>query len=180
MTRSTRFFGIAAVGLLVALLAACGSNTPATSDTSTPTPTPSEKTFDETEWTIETPNGWTREVITDKADAKKAIRYSGPNGEYFIVAIDPLGSDFAYDALWRYEVKGNGFEIVDRYECKGKNDESCREDDNRYDGYILWKSGAEPQKVGGHTWYFVFGNATSTTVDLTEFEEIVEGIEVKA
>ncbi len=178
MTRSKRLLGITALGLAVALLAACGTETEPTSAGS-PTPTPTETTHDEAEWTIETPTGWTSEVITDKTDAKKAVRYTGPNGEYFIVAIDPLGSDFVYDALWRYEVAGNSFEIVERYECTGKDDESCRDDDTRYDAYVLAKGNGDPTKVGGHVWYFIFGNTKATTVDLTMFEDIVESVVAK-
>jgi len=176
MSRTIRLLSVAGVVALAIGLAACGQD-PTAAPVDEPT-TPTGEMFDEREWTIGTPPGWTREVITPDADAKKAIRYNGPDGEFFVVAIDPMGSDFAYDALWRYEVRDDGFRIVDRYECAGKDDESCSDGDARYDGYILWKNGEAPKEVGGHTWYFVFGNAKATSVDAATFEEIAESIRV--
>lgn len=170
------------VGLVavIAFLGACGeSDPPSAGGTNSPT-APSKMSFDEPEWTIETPAGWTREDVTANADAKKAIRYTASNGDFVIVHIDPLGSDFAYDALWRYTVKANGFEIVERSECKGTlADEQCSDDDARYDGFALWKSGETPQKVGGHTWYFAFGNSKTTVANVSLYEEIIESLRVK-
>jgi hypothetical protein len=178
MKGSRRYVGIAVVVLALVFLAACGGDDVPSGGGTTP-PVPTQTTFEEPEWTIVTPVGWTREDITGNADAKKAIRYKGSNGDYVIVHIDPMGSDFSYDALWRYEVKGQGFEIVEKYECKGTADETCSDDDNRYDAYVLWRSGAEPPKVGGHTWYFAFGNSTTTTVDLNLFEQVIESVRVE-
>jgi hypothetical protein len=179
MRGTTRYMAmIPALAIGLATLAACGkAAAPAAGPT---TPPATERTFEEDEWTIVTPAGWTREVVTRTVDAKKAVRYQDADGSYVTVAIDPLGSDFGYDALWRYRVTGDGFEIADRYECAGKDDESCSDDDDRYDGYALWKNGAEPPKVGGHTWYFIFGNAKTTTVEPDSFEEILESIRVTA
>jgi hypothetical protein len=176
MSRTIRLLGVAGAFALAVGLAACAQDLTAAPVDEDPTPT--YERFDERQWTIATPSGWTREVITPDADAEKAIRYNGPNGEYFIVAIDPMGSDYAYDALWRYEARGDRFRIVDRYECAGKDDESCSDGDARYDGYILWKNGEAPSQVGGHTWYFVFGNQKTTSVDAATFEEIAESIRV--
>jgi hypothetical protein len=179
MNRGTRLLSVAL--LMVVALAACGDDNPPSAGDGTPTPTPTSSTFEEAEWTIVTPAGWTKEDITATADAKKAIRYKAASGEFFIVAIDPEGSDFEYDALWRYEVTGSGFEVVSKTECKGTSDMSCKDDDARYDGYVLWKSGvATPPPVGGHTWYFIFGDADGTTVDAALFEQIVESIRAKA
>lgn len=144
------------------------------------TPTPKPERFDEKEWVIDVPDGWQREVITPDADAKKAIRYTGPNGEYFIVAIDPLGSGLAYDALWRYKVKGDRFTIVDTYDCTSADDQDCIDDDDRFDAYILWEAGADPVKVGGHTWYFLFGNTQDAQIDADVFEGILESVRVTA
>jgi hypothetical protein len=180
MARNKKWLALVGLVSVLAFLAACGDNdTPSAGGTNSPT-TPAKMTFDEPEWTIETPAGWTREDVTANADAKKAIRYKASNGDYVIVHIDPLGSDFAYDALWRYSVKGSGFEIGEKYECKGTlADEQCSDDDTRYDGFALWRSGETPQKVGGHTWYFAFGNTTTTTVDLSLYEQVLESVRVK-
>ena len=159
-------------------LAACGSDS--TPDAGGSTPPPSGRTFTEKEWTIITPVGWTKEDISADADAKKAIRYQDADGRYFIVAIDPLGSDFTSDAIWHYKVNGSRFEVADKTECAGTDDESCSDDDARYDGYIMWEDDTGPTKVGGHTWYFIFGNSKSTTVDATTYEEILESIRVTA
>lgn len=176
MKRMIRSIG--AIGLIVGALAACGSGTDTGAPTPTPT-TPQTEEFDEKSWRLETPEGWTRKVVTKTADAKLAIRYEGPDGEYFIVAIDPLGSDFAYDALWEYEVDGSGFKVVSRTECDGETDSYCRDTDARYDGYLMWETGTTPEKVGGHVWYFIFGDADSTTIDADVFTDIVASIEVK-
>ena len=163
---------------MLLVLAACGGGSRPASR-GTPRPSPTSTTFTEPEWTITTPAGWTKRDVTSEADAKKAIRYGAVSGEYFIVHIDPQGSDFRYDTLWRYDVKGSGFEVVDKYECKAAPaDESCSDDDVRYDGFVLWKTSADPPKLGGHTWYFAFGNLYDTTIDASLFEQIVESIRV--
>lgn len=180
MSRTTRHVGVTIVLLMFAILAACGDDvTPSAGDTTTPSPSPTQTVFDEAEWAITTPAEWTRADITGSADAKKAVRYQAANGDFFVVAIDPTGSDFSADAVWRYELKGSGFEIVEKSDCQGGPDLQCSTNDARYDGYILWKSGAEPPEVGGHTWYFIFGNATRTTIDVATFEQIVASIRVK-
>ena len=167
---------VAIAGILVGTLVARANEKPAAG--STPPP-PATVTFDQDEWTIETPSGWTQKDDAN-ADAKKAVRYEGPDGEYFIVAIDPLGSGYSYDGLWTYGVDGNGFEVVARADCTGGIEMDCSTNDDRYSGYIMWKTGSEPRKVGGHLWYFMFGDTDSTTVDATVFEQILESITVKA
>ena len=171
----------AAIGVVFAgaavIAAVANAKAPAV-DAGRPTPPPTTRSFSETEWSIVTPAGWTREDITKDADAKKAIRYSHTDGSYFIVAIDPLGSGYSYDALWTYKVKGSGFEIVEKLNCGGPTAEPC-DNDGRFDGYILWKTGTTPTKVGGHTWYFMFGNSKTATVDSNVFEQIVTSITVK-
>ena len=168
MTRKTKV-GIAAVAVLAAGLATLAA---ASANEQVAAPVPTDVRFDEKEWSITTPEGWTRKVITDSADAEKAVRYEGPNGEYFIVAIDPLGSDYATDTVWNYRVDGDGFEVVSR-----AADDSGAKDD-RYDGILIWKSGTEPVKVGGHEYYFLFGNESATTIDAGMFEEIAESVRV--
>jgi len=154
--------------------------TPTGSGSQTPPP-PSTHTFDEDGWTITTPAGWTRSDVTDHTDAKTAIRFEGSNGDYFVVAIDPLGSDYTYDALWQYAVVGNGFEVSKKFECSaGSDDEACNITDGRYSGYVMWKTGTTPRKVGGHVWYFMFGNQSKTTVDAAVIEQILESIRVAA
>ena len=170
--------GMKAVGivlLVIVALAACADDNEPSGGA---TPTPTSTTFTEAEWTIVTPAGWTKEDVTSTADAKKAIRYKGAAGEYLIVAIDPTGSDFSYDALWRYEVKDSGFEVAKKTTCTSATDESCSDKDQRFDGYVLWKSEAEPPSVGGHTWYFIFGDSDSTTVAEATYEAIVESVRV--
>lgn len=164
---------------VIAALAARGDEKPAARGEQTPPP-PATVTHDDGEWTIVTPSGWTKKDVTKDADAEKAIRYNGPDGEYFIVAIDPLGSDYTFDGLWTYKVKDGRFEVVAKQDCTGGFDQGCSTDDDRYSGYIMWKTGTEPKKVGGHVFYFMFGDATKTRVDASVFEAIVESITVDA
>lgn len=169
---------------LAVFAAACGNDKtkPSGGSTTPPatSPPPTPTTFTEAEWTIVTPAGWTREDATSSADAKKAVRYSDAEGNYFMVAIDPLGSGYSYDVLWNYTVKGTSFEIATKTECTA-GDEACATTDNRFTGYILWKTGTQPQKVGGHVWYFVFGNSQRSTVaDTSVFEQIAESLVVKS
>lgn len=182
MTRTRKTFGIVAFLLALAVLAACADDeTPGAGATSpSPSPSPTQTTFDEAEWTITTPAGWTREETTASVDAKKAIRYKDTDGDYFIVAIDPTGSDFAADEVWRYEVTGSTFQVAEKTKCTGGPDQQCSTTDTRYDIYLLAKSGGDLPKVGGHTWYFIFGSTTVTTIDTTAFEQIAESIQVKA
>jgi hypothetical protein len=140
---------------------------------------PPTTTFDETEYSIVTPAGWTREDYTAHADAEKAVRYAHADGSYFIVAMDPLGSDFAPDTVWTYRVAGTSFEIVGKQPCTTR-DELCPDKDDRYDGYIIWKTGSTPKKLGGHVYYFMFGNSMKPWVDTAVFEQIIESISVKA
>ena len=182
--RSKRSFIAMAVVLAVVglVLGACGGsddNRGASGDPTT-TPAPSETTYTEDEFTIEVPAGWTRGDATSTSDAKKAVRYEGPNSEYVIVALDPLGSDFISDTVWRYEVRGDRFEIASKEDCTGTRDQGCSSDDTRFDGYVLTKSTGEAEKVGGHVWYFIFGNTKTATVDQASFEQIIESIRVKS
>jgi hypothetical protein len=177
-----KYLGVLALLVAFALLGACADDeTPGAGATSpSPSPSPTGTTFDETEWTITTPAGWTREDATSAADAKKAIRYKDSAGNFFMVAIDPTGSDFAADAVWRYAVSGSGFSVTEKKDCVGGPDQQCSTTDARYDGYILSTSGGTPPTVGGHTWYFIFGNTTTTTIDATVFEQIAESVRVKS
>ena len=175
------FVAAAVLGGLV-LLAACGKDeTPrAAASSPPPTPTATASTFAEAEWTIVTPGGWTSEDTTSTVDAKKAIRYSDTTGNYFIVAIDPNGSDFSPDTIWNYAVKGSSFEVVKKTPCTGGAEAQCNTTDQRYDGYLMWTPvKQEAPKVGGHTWYFIFGNTTKTTIDEALFERIAESVTVK-
>ena len=178
MRRRTWFWRIGACGAVLALLAACGDDEPGAAGPS-PSPSPTSTAFEEPEWTITTPAGWTREDWTANADAKKAVRYKDGDGNYFIVAIDPTGSDFNPDETWRYAVKGSGFEVVTKEDCKGSPDLPCPTADARYEVYLVSPSGADPPKVGGHAWYFIFGNLNRATTDPAVFEQIAESIRVK-
>jgi hypothetical protein len=177
-----RYLAIVAVVAAFSILAACADDeTPGAGATSpSPTPSPTGTTFEETEWTITTPEGWTSENVTSAADAKKAIRYKDASGNFFIVAIDPMGSDFAADSVWRYSVTGTAFTVTEKKDCVGGPDQQCSTTDARYDGYILSSGGGNPPTVGGHTWYFIFGNTTTTTIDAAVFEQIAESIRVKS
>ena len=178
MTRTR--MSIAVVFAALALLGACADDeTPGAGGTSSPSPSPTGTTFEEPEWSITTPAGWTREDVTASADATKAIRYSGSDGNFAIVHIDPRGSDFSADAVWRYEVRENRFEIVEKTPCTAGPDAQCSTDDTRFDGYLVAKTGGETPVVGGHTWYFAFGNTTTTTIDEPLFEGILESVQVK-
>lgn len=159
---------ITGIALVAAALGACGADALPKAE-----PTPSVKSWTEDDWTIETPDGWVREDITRDADASKAIRYRATDGSYVIVAIDPLGSGYAYDALWTYEPAGRRFTIVEREDCEGKD---CPTDDGRFDGYALWKTGTSPEKVRGHVWTFQFGDADGTTIDPAMFQDIIESV----
>ena len=178
MARTSKFVTILAVLTALATLAACGNDTTPSADETSPSPSPSPTatTFTEDELTITTPAGWTREVVTSSVDSKKAVKYAGGDGLYFIVAIDPLGSDFASDETWRYEVSGTSFTVNEKTKCTGGPDQQCSSTDQRYDVYLLAK--ASETKVGGHTWYFIFGNAKGTSFDAAAFEQIVESIRV--
>lgn len=182
MARSKRTIGLGvAAALVVAALTGVAIVAVASNDTHVnrpPVTPPTTIGFEEDEWSIATPAGWTSEEITSKADAAKAVRYSGPNGEYFIVAIDPLGSDFTLDTRWTYAPKGDGFKIVAKSDCTGGVEQGCSSNDGRFDGYLMWETGTEPKKLGGHVWYFMFGNAKSPTIDAKVFEEIVASIRV--
>lgn len=181
MGRKKLIIGLAVLavlgGVVFAACAARGDEKPAAGSS---TPPPSTVTHDDDEWTIVTPAGWTRKDATSNADAEKAVRYEGPNGEYVIVAIDPMGSDYAVDTLWTYSAKSDRFEVVAKQDCTGTREQGCSSDDARFDGYLIWKSGTEPKKVAGHVWYFMFGNAQKTTIDADVFEEILESLRVKA
>jgi hypothetical protein len=161
------------------VLAGCGGGTPEAGGSS-PTPSPTNRTFEEDIFSITTPAGWSRDDSAVEADAVQALRFFDGSGDYFIVAIDPTGSDFGADEVWRYRIKGSGFEVVEKTKCTGGAEAQCTTNDQRYDVYLLWKSGADPEKVGGHSWYFIFGSTTKATIDQAIFEQIAESIRVRA
>ena len=172
MTRKTVAGTAAVAALMVGLgvLAAAAANEPAPKKLGGKVS--ADVTYTEDDWTITTPNGWTRKVWTDRSDAETAVRYEGPNGEYFIVAIDPLGSDYASDTVWNYKVVDGQFEIVAR------NDEADDNDD-RYDGILIWKSGTDPVRAGGHVYYFMFGDEDSAEADEELFAKIAASMKAK-
>jgi hypothetical protein len=166
----------AVFGTAAAVAAIKGHNAPA-QDSSRPTPPPATVTFNESEYSIVTPNGWTRKDVTSNADAEKAIRYEAADGNYFIVNMDPLGSDFTYDALWNYSVSGLKFAVAKKHDCANTVDEPCP-DDAKFHGYIMWKTGTTP--AGGHVFYFQFGNSKTASADQAVAEQILTSITVKA
>jgi hypothetical protein len=182
MARRKAVIGIVVLAVLVggvfAAFAARGDRKAQAGSDSTPPPPPATVTHDEDEWSIVTPAGWTSKDHTKETDAEKAVRYQGPNGEYVIVAIDPLGSDYTVDTLWTYKVKGDRFEIVARKDCTGTVAQGCSSGDNRFDGYAMWKTGTTPKKVGGHVYYFMFGNTEKDSIDADVFEQILESLRV--
>lgn len=169
---------VGVLGTVAAQVASLGNGKAQAAD-GRPTRPPTPATFDETEYSIVTPAGWTREDYTAHADAEKAVRYAHADGSYFIVAMDPLGSDFAPDTVWNYRSDGTSFEVVRKQPCTS-GDELCPDKDDRYDGYIMWETGSTPKKVGGHVFYFMFGNSEKPSVDTAVFEQIIESISVKA
>lgn len=173
---------VAAAGVVtggVAAVAAIANHKAPAKDNGRPN-APTTRTFVEAEYSIVTPAGWTRKDVTSNADAEKAIRYEYTDGSYFIVNMDPLGSDYTYDALWNYTVEGLKFEVSSEHDCAGTVDEPCS-NDGKFSGYIMWKTGTTPNKVGGNVFYFQFGNDKEASVDDTAvFEQILESITVNA
>lgn len=165
-------------GGAAAVAAITGHKAPAV-DGGRPTTPPTTVTFNETEYSIVTPAGWTRKDVTSNADAKKAVRYEAADGSYFIVNMDPLGSDYTYNALWNYSVSGLTFTVAKKHDCANTVDEPCP-NDGTFHGYIMWKTGTTPAKVGGHVFYFQFGNSNTDSVDAAVAEQILESITVKA
>jgi len=168
MTGRTKLFVISGVALLALVVSACGDDVK-TGAPGGPTPGNDLELIDEDDYSIEVPDDWTKKDVSKDHSAKKAIRYEGPDGEYFIVVKDALGSGLAYDAVWTYEVKGKAFTVTVVPNCSSDKDEDCTDDDEDFDGYILWKTGEDPEKVGGSIWYFQFGQAGSTTIDTALF-----------
>lgn len=166
-------------------LAACSADVdvtvpdgPAPTATQSPaaSPGPTTQVFDEIEYTVTLPRGWVRTGTVDGMDASKAVRYDGPSSEFFVVAMDPQGSDSRYDALWRYRWDGDSFEVVDRSRCHF-DDRYCSDGDQRFDAYVLAQD--DPPTLGGHTYYFWFGNEAAETLDESLFTTILGSVEPK-
>lgn len=155
-------------------------------DEPAPTPTPEivspvTVSINEAKFQLTLPAGWqAKHSAALWADAKEKFYYEDTQGNYFQVNIDPDGSDFAADAVWRYEKRSEKtIAIAEESPLCKPDDGFCAAGDNQLTIYMLSESVGEV-KLGGHDYYFLLWNTQKETgVNLQTFRDIVSSFTVK-
>jgi hypothetical protein len=132
-------------------------------------------------FTIRTPASWSAKgPIKDLYDAALGTYlFEDARGGYFAVNIDPYGSDFSADSVWRYRVSGNAFSVDPAGDCTpSEEDPFCSVGDRRLDIYAVSAEGGSAE-VGGHQYYFAFGDTAAESAERAVFEKILESIRIR-
>lgn len=142
----------------ILFLSACNmvqTETPPAPESPIVTVEPATITIDEARFQITLPSGWSaNHVAALWADAKEKFYYEDKQGNYFQVNIDPDGSDFAADSLWRYEKKSEKTIAASEESPMCKPDDGfCAAGDNALTIYLLADS-SSPLKLSEHDYYF--------------------------
>ena len=143
---------------VVLLLSACNvvqTETPPAPKPPIVTVEPATVTIDEAKFQITLPSGWSaNHAAALSADAKEKFYYADTEGNYFQVNIDPDGSDFAADSIWRYVKKSEKTIAVSEESPMCKPDDAyCAAGDNALTIYLLADS-SSPIKLSEHDYYF--------------------------
>lgn len=126
---------------------------------------------------IDLPEGWTGgELETHDEDADRAFRYADDIGRYFIVNLDPAGSDFDADEVWRYRVAQDRFEVATEDRCV-PGQPTCSLGDGQQTIYAIFQDGGSAN-VGAHSYYFRFGDTSGEIGGTRVFRQILESIRV--
>ncbi len=100
--------------------------------------------------------------------------YVDKQGNYFVVAVDPIGRGITVDALWELKASQEKYLI----ESKGPNcmgGPYCSAGDGEY--RIALKDSASAQ-LNGHTYFFMAGNSQRESgVDTKVYENLIESFE---
>lgn len=138
---------------------------------SDPAPEPArEDPFD-----ITLPPGWKGgEVFDGGYDAERTWRYEDGDGNFFVVNIDPAGTDFDTDRIWYYAVADGGFVLDNVHRCT-PGEPMCGAGDGRLDIFGLSVTGEGSARVGDHAWYFHFGN-TRTEDATAPWQDLLESV----
>lgn len=149
-----------------------------------PAPPPAQKRHAVMEdlFSIWVPPGWSGGEIDNPGigsggyDAKRVWRYEDADGRFFVVAVDPDGSDWGYDEFWHYHVKDGAFRIVDVFDdcVHGPDDPFCSRGDGRFDIFVIQQGGGSAI-VHGHAYYFMAGHANEERSD-GPYREMLESI----
>lgn len=132
---------------------------------------------DGTPFEIVLPQGWTGGEIDDfDDDAERSFRYQDEVGRYFIVNLDPAGSDFDADEVWSYRVDGDRFTVVSERRCI-PGEPMCSLGDGERTIYAVWDEGGSAEAAGVR-WYFRFGDEASEIGGTRVFREILESIRI--
>ncbi|HEX9697632.1 MAG TPA: hypothetical protein VGB64_15120 [Actinomycetota bacterium] len=131
-------------------------------------------------FTLELPDGWSGgEIGAFDDDAKRSFRYTDEAGRYFVVNIDPAGSEFDADEVWRYRVEDHERFVVTRQERCVPSEPMCSLGDGAQTIYALWDEGGSA-RVGGHAYYFRFGDEHNEIGGTRVFRQILESIRARA
>jgi len=138
---------------------------------------PVRRGADDAPFGIVLPLGWSGGEVEDfEDDAERSFRYQDEVGRYFVVNLDPMGSDFSADEVWEYGVAGDRFLVENERRCV-PGEAGCSVGDGERTIFAIWQEGGSAP-VGAHTWYFRFGDSSSEIGGTRVFREILESIRV--
>lgn len=129
-------------------------------------------------FTITLPDGWEGgEIFEFDDDATRSFVYGDRRGRIFVVNLDPMGSDFSADQVWRYRVsRGDRFRIASTSSCD-EGEAMCDKGNGTFVGYAVWTEGGSAT-VGNHSYYFRFADANGENESTAVFRRILQSIRV--
>lgn len=131
-------------------------------------------------FSIRTPAGWTgRGPLQDLYDAEHGTYFfEDGRGSYFAVNVDPFGSDFGADSVWRFTAAGDTLTVAPAGDCApGPDDPFCSVGDKRLDIYVVTaEESYDDSAIRGHYYYFAFGHTSLEDADRDLFRRILESI----
>lgn len=151
--------------------------TQTTTTTQQTTAQPAGTAVDEEHYSITLPEGWNKVEATQSSAQAKLYTYQDKNGNYFKVAVDPVGGGFTGNATWWYKpVNDKTFEVTKEIPCDG---DMCTKNDSKYDVLVKMSDELTYAKVKGHYYSFFAGNTTKASGDNAAYKALVQAIVLK-
>lgn len=139
------------------------------------------KTITKETFSLDIPTTWQKNNAQYRGQFAQAFRFTGPDGEYFEVGVDPTPSGLGMtDEVWELTVNGAGVQIASTREIQDSLMGTARGND-RLEITATAKSGTRNLPIEGHAYYFFFGNSQRETGVATQvFRQILASFRAKA
>lgn len=139
------------------------------------------KTVTKDTFSLDIPTAWQEKSPQYRGQFAQAFRFTGPDGEYFEVGMDPTPSGLGMtDEEWELTVSGVGVQIASTQEIQGSLMGTAR-GNNRLEIMATAKTGTKNLPIEGHVYYFFFGNSQRETGVATQvFRQVLASFRAKA